>query len=331
MSNRFIYRCIAWGVIILVAGVYYAWPGLVRWDADDEQGDVALWIHDADATPGDAIHARVRVDTGLRVAIESVVVEGAGGAQTFDGTGADWGNELQHRNSDRAGTDALDFVVQLPTAVDQAKGLDLEIAVTTIVAHEQLGTGTFTDDKDRTVFHRHVDLHSARKSVIRRAGRATIVLGAAAIVVALGVLWLRRRIRCNRRPTNSWVLYLAPHALVGYFVIARQLSIAARVHASWFTAACMLLWFAILVLPSRLTARYNARQTILPALPIAAVEQAWLAAGLDVERARGELVVTLQHVGTARVRVRSAGAPLEIASRDPQLVATMVQALAPLR
>jgi hypothetical protein len=56
-------------LFIAAAGLYFAWPRIIRWTANETEGDAAVWIHAHDVAPGDSIDGRVRVDTGLRVAI----------------------------------------------------------------------------------------------------------------------------------------------------------------------------------------------------------------------------------------------------------------------
>src|SRR5262245_43706774 len=119
-SSDLIGRGIAALVMIGVAVTYFAWGSIVRLGADSSDHDVALWIYDDDAVRGGTIDARVRIDSGDRVRINWVTVDGAGPRQQFGGAGQEWGDTIQVKQGgvpDEA-TASMSFTIRLPAEGD---------------------------------------------------------------------------------------------------------------------------------------------------------------------------------------------------------------------
>ncbi len=347
-------RGVAALLFIAAAGLYFAWPRIIRWTADETEGDAALWLHANDIAPGDSIDGRVRIDTGLRVAIRGIRVLGAGPPQIFGGGGPGWGDTIASHVYDEGKAD-VDFTLKIPPDATAGNSLDLTIEVD-YVAAEMNGLDTFSNDDQQVAFHEVVPIHSSLASWLRRGGKALLALLSWLAVVA-GVTgatrWYARR---RREPSAAWILGLVPYTFVGWQWFATLLAHATRLHGWWFVVICLVIWFTTFVVAARLTRfagmiTYVAEQRMVAhdgaldgpfragAVPARIVsfdqiETAWFGAGLVVERETQRFVLTLPGHGIAVVPMPEAGTfgggPLEVRAVRRDVALAVLEAAAPL-
>lgn len=347
-------RGVAALMFIAAAGLYFAWPRITRWTADATEGDAALWLYATDVTPGDRIDGRVRVDTGLRVAIRGIRVVGAGAEQILDGGGRGWGDKITAHDYDEAKAEAA-FTFEIPRDAPPGDSLDVTIELD-YVAAELSGIHTFSNDDQQVEFHQTIPIHTHLASVLRRVGKALLAVLSWLAVVA-GVTWATRwYARRRREPSTAWILALIPYTVAGWVWFATLLEHATRLHGWWFVAICLPFWFAALWAAARLTrfagmTRYVAEQLMIAhdgaadapfrggavaarIISLDQLETAWFGAGLVVERERGRLVLSLPGRGIAVVPMPETGTfgggPLEVQARSRDVALAVLEAAAPL-
>lgn len=333
-SSELVGRGIAALLMLGLAITYFAWGSIVKLGADGVDDDIALWLYDDDAVRGGTIDARVRIDSGDKVRIDSVVVDGAGARQSFGGAGQAWGNTIQTRQGgvpDDA-TASMDFKIRMPAEGDEVR---LVIRVNAVAAK---GFGTmFFNDESKAEFERVVALHDS--AGLRRALRVLGALGAAAAVVGLLIAlrrWFQRR---NRTPSAVWLVVILPYAAAGYHVFGRQLAAGLHIHGVLFGIACIAVWLAVLIIPGMVTGplglrRYRVEVEDPRDVDALTLESEWLAAGMLVTRKRRWLSVGRPGAEAARVRIPASESfgrePFEIHAADRATVENMVVAAARL-
>lgn len=321
-------RGIALLLMIGLAVTYFCWGSIVRVGADHSEGDIALWVYDADAERGGTIDAKVRVDNGDRVRINSITVDGAGERQSFGGAGQSWGNTIEVReNSVPDDASAVkEFTIRLPEDADSAH---LVIRVSTTAA---LNLGrSFYNDNQKAEFLHEVALHGAAGS--RRAMRIAGAFALLAAIVGLLVAVRRRFQRRGQRPNAIWLVLLLPYAMVGYLGFAKQLALGLHIHGVLFGLLGMVVWFVALALPGRITGPLGLRPyRVEPEKPadVATVtlESEWIANGMGVTRRGRWLYVGIPGAEPARVRIPGSETfgrePFEIEAPDRATVEAML-------
>ncbi len=333
---------------------WYRWSSLERLTADATTDRGALWLPASDVAPGDVLDGHVELRAGLKVAIAGVVVNGAGAEQLIGGRQPGWGDRIETRwLAPEEGRDQFDFQVRVPAEARPGEVLRLEISVE-YVAAEHHGYDQFTDRWHAERFRLDVPIHSKTASVLRRVGKAGLALATWVAVVAFLVgcsRWYRRR---GRAPSAAWLVLLAPHALLGWAWFSTLLEHATRLHGGWMVALYLLVWYLALaaglwLVARHAVARYAVVQTRLPtvagdayrggapvpSVELAAMVEAWRAAGFVVEPQGDALDVAHFQGGRARVRVPAsqrfgAGAPFEIHTADRATALALISAAAAL-
>ena len=346
------------GVVALLfvgaAALYLTWPTITRWTADETEGDAALWLYANDAAPGDDLEGRVRIDTGLRIAIRGIRVLGAGTEQVVGGQQPGWGDTITAHVTDEAKAEA-EFSFTIPQDAVPGSSLDLTIELS-YVAAEQSGMKSFSNAEQDEVFHQTVAVHTHLASVLRRGGKALLALLSWLAMIAgltAATRWYAQR---RREPNTAWVLGLVPYAFAGWAWFATLLEHAMRVHGWWVVAICQVIWFGAFWVVARLTrfagmSSYVAEQVMIAhdaasdapfrggsiaarVTSLAPLETAWFGAGLVVRREGRRLVLTLPGRGDAVVPVPETetfgGAPFEVRAKERDVALAVLEAAAPL-
>ena len=336
------------GICVVGLSLFFYWGSLVRWTADQHDDEAMLWIYATDVAPGDTIEGRVEIESGLKLAIQRVVVSGAGEDQVVAGHPPAWGDRIETRLGAGKASDELTFEVKVPR--DTAPGvLRLELAIEYVTAEGMVIQ--FTNEEHVKTFFVEVKVHGRAMSVARRAGKTALAIGSWLLVVVGTVLVSRWYARQRRSPGLAWLLVLAPVAVVGGWWFATLLGHALRLHGWWFVVPGVVVWllaFAVAARVARSDAmrRFVVRQTVIPTdadgayrssgapVPSRTVDEldaAWQGAGLAVVRRRGELEVCKIGVGTAFVPLPASGMfgggeELVIRSEGDAIVGEMVTA-----
>jgi hypothetical protein len=213
--------------------------------ADATADNVSLWMYDSDATTGNTIDASVRIDGGERVRIERVLVDFAGQQREFDGAGDECGEKIvvDKKHDFQDASASLAFAIEVPAGTAAGRTLPLTVRVDSVTA--SVFGDQFTNQPATVTFHRDIAIYSLTASRLRRAGKAALALGSAAVVVLVLTLGVRRYRRRNIEPSNAWVLLLVPYPVIGYLVFVHPLSEALRLHCAWFVIAGIVAWFGV--------------------------------------------------------------------------------------
>lgn len=305
----------ALGVLVAFAIVIaYAMLGdVLRLTADDIDHDVMVWFYDADAAPGQTLHARAWVD-GTNTDVIGVRV-------------AYYGDTIGE-------SDDGDVAFTLPA--NAKSGDELDIVVKT------------KPDFELTSFKRVLELTSPVMSALRRAGKAGLAIVLLAIQAALLFGILRRALRRQRVASAFW---LAPVLAVGYLAFVPLAIDVTRLHGVWFDGVALAAWaLAAYALADRLNrriglARFEVVQLMVdvvatdafresnvsvPIKPVDDLANAWSALGLMVERAGRDLIVTGPGKRIAIVNISRSesvgGEPLVFRASDAEYADLLVAA-----
>jgi len=265
------------GVLVAIAIVIaYAMLGeVLALTADDADHNVLVWFYDADAAPGQTLHARAWVD-----GVDTEVV----------------GVKVAYYDDVLGESDDGDVAFTVPANARSGDELDLVVKT--------------KPDFELTSFKRVLDVTSPVMSALRRAGKAglALVLLAVQAVLLFGIQrWALRR---QRVASAFWI---APVLAVGYLAFVPLAIDVTRLHGVWFDGVALAAWAAgAYAVADRLNrriglARYEAVQLLhdmagtdayresnvsAPIRPVDDLANAWSALGLNVERAGRDLIVT---------------------------------------
>lgn len=281
--------------------------------ADATDGGTALWLYARDARPGDHLSGSVRASGDIHVAIESVTVEipTLGYRRTTTGDRPHWGQVVTAGPLTSAAAE-LDFDFEIPDTAAPGH-LQLRVVVDDIVAsrnYDQLQT--FSNHSGRTTFVRTIDVYPHQTSVLRRAGKAALVLGAWLLFTWGCIAVIRVHFRRRRPISPGWWLAMLPHLAVGCFFVVGLVDDATRLHGWWLTLPTLAGWSAVpfaalrwtrheeagrfVVTPARVAVSEAAPYRTGAAPPTATVEElehAFLLVGLFPQRRRELQLVSL--------------------------------------
>lgn len=320
------------GTLVFVALIvlYVAVPSLViELTATDVRGDVALWLYDSDAAPGDHLSATVRTDTLERSSIAYVEVYGPGRERVRRFRGDD--------------DDVLDFTIDVPQDAGN------EIAVAIEVEYVHAGGLWFNES-----FSASIPVYGRTESLLRRSGKAALALVSWLALIALDVLRRRWYARRHRRPGRGWLLGLVPVTAVGWLWFAELLEHATRLHGWWFVMAAVAVWLLGLTLAERRTRLSGTRAYLVeqvmvdaaphepfrgadvrvPVHPVSDLELAWFGAGFSVERVGDALRISKPGSGVVMIPLPASaslgGEPFEIHASDKQVAVDVLEPAAKL-